>query len=183
MRGVTTFLLNALRLNSTGNPADPQFEHRSRNKSIPFLLSETGNQYLHSRAILEKNSEQTSTNLERVATTDVLSYSQLSQETIFTSIQSNNASPLPVNVSLVSLIFRNRCVGLFSESFRSSLFSSWIGFDVIVTNPHRTVRSMVNAKSVESLFTIEIRVDSLIDLSLRSIHFDTTIDESLRSLR
>ena len=47
IRGVTTFLLNALRLNCTGNPADPNLEHRCWNKSIPFLSTDIGGQYIH----------------------------------------------------------------------------------------------------------------------------------------
>jgi hypothetical protein len=99
VRGVTTFLLNALRLNSIGNPADMNFEHRCRNKSIPFLLTDIGSQYIQTCATLGISSNDLFTNIERLSTQDLLSYGQLSYDTILTSIQSNNASPLPVNVS------------------------------------------------------------------------------------
>jgi hypothetical protein len=99
VRGVTTFLLNALRLNCIGNPADMNFEHRCRNKSIPFLLNDIGGQYIRTCTTLGINSNNLFTNIERLGTDDLLSYSQLSYDTILTSIQSNNASPLPVNVS------------------------------------------------------------------------------------
>ncbi|CAF2887601.1 unnamed protein product [Rotaria sp. Silwood2] len=99
IRGVTTFLLNALRLNCTGNPADMTFEHRCRNKSIPFLLTDIGSQYMQTRSTLETSSSHLFINLERLGTHDLLSYGQLSYDTILTSIQSNNTLPLPVNVS------------------------------------------------------------------------------------
>jgi hypothetical protein len=106
---VTTFLLNALRLNSTGNPADMNFEHRCRNKSIPFLLTDIGGQYIQTRSTLETSSNDLFTNIDRLGTHDLLSYGQLSYDTILTSIQSNNASPLPVNVSLlINLYIRLR---------------------------------------------------------------------------
>lgn len=100
VRGVTTFLLNALRLNCTGNPADMNFEHRSRNKLIQFLVSNIGTQYIQTRSTLEATSNDLLTNIERLGTRDLLSYEQLSYDTILASIQSNNAAPLPVNVRL-----------------------------------------------------------------------------------
>ncbi len=75
------------------------FEHRCRNKSIPFLLNDIGGQYIRTCSTLGINSNNLFTNIERLGTDDLLSYSQLSYDTILTSIQSNNASPLPVNVS------------------------------------------------------------------------------------
>lgn len=99
VRGVTTFLLNALRLNGAGNPADPDLEHRCRNKTIPFLSTDIGGQYIQTRARLEISSDEIFTNIERLGTRDQLFYGQLSYDTILASIQSNNASPLPVNVS------------------------------------------------------------------------------------
>ncbi|CAF4667924.1 unnamed protein product, partial [Rotaria sp. Silwood2] len=75
IHSVTTFLLNAFRLNCTENRVDMTFEHRCRNKSIPFLLTDI------------------------VGTHDLLSYGQLSYDTILTSIESNNTLPLLVNVS------------------------------------------------------------------------------------
>ena len=99
VRGVTTFLLNALRLNCTGNPADPNLEHRCRNKPIPFLSTDIGGQYIQTRARLEIGSDELFTNIERLGTRDQLFYGQLSYDTILASIQSSNAAPLPVNVS------------------------------------------------------------------------------------
>ena len=96
---MTTFLLNALRLNSIGNPADMNFEHRCRNKLIPFLLTDIGSQYIETCSTIGISSNNLFTNIERLGTHDLLSYGQLSYDTILTSIQSNNASPLPVNVS------------------------------------------------------------------------------------
>jgi hypothetical protein len=75
-------------------------EHRCRNKSIPFLLTDIGGQYIQTCSTLGISSNNLFTNLERLGAYDLLSYGQLSYDTILTSIQSNNASPLPVNVSL-----------------------------------------------------------------------------------
>jgi len=75
------------------------FEHRCRNKLIPFLLSDVGGQYIQTCSTLGISSTHLFTNIERLGTDDLLSYGQLSYDTILTSIQSNNASPLPVNVS------------------------------------------------------------------------------------
>lgn len=99
IRGVTTFLLNALRLNCIGNPADKHFEHRCRNQLIPFLSNELGGRYIQTCSTLGVNLHHLFTNIERVGSHDFLFYGQLSFDAILTSIQSNNASPLPVNVS------------------------------------------------------------------------------------
>jgi hypothetical protein len=74
-------------------------EHRCRNKSIPFLLTDIGGQYIDTCSTLGISSNDIFTNIERLGTQDLLSYGQLSYDTILTSIQSNNASPLPVNVN------------------------------------------------------------------------------------
>ena len=105
VRGVTTFLLNALRLNCIGNPADKDFEHRCRNKLIPFMLTDVGGQYIRTCSTLGISSNHLFTNIERLGSHDSVSYGQLSYDTILTSIQSNNASPLPVNVSFI--LFKN----------------------------------------------------------------------------
>ena len=97
IRGVTTFLLNALRLNSIGNPADRHFEHYCRNRAIPFLSNEQGGKYIETCSTIGVRSKRIFTNLERLVTNDFLSYGQLSYDIILTSIQSNNTSPLPAN--------------------------------------------------------------------------------------
>ncbi|CAF4906981.1 unnamed protein product, partial [Rotaria sp. Silwood2] len=56
-------------------------------------------QYMQTRSTLETSSSHLFINLERLGTHDLLSYGQLSYDTILTSIQSNNTLPLPVNVS------------------------------------------------------------------------------------
>lgn len=119
---MTTFLLNALRLNCTGNPADSTFEHRCRNKPIPFLLTDIGNQYIQTRSTIDTNLGNLFTNIERLGTNDLLSYGQLSYDTILTSIQSNNASPLPVNVSLKIFISTKTILFLIKSLFER-LFS------------------------------------------------------------
>lgn len=113
IRGVTTFLLNSLRLNCIGNPADTIFEHRCRNKLIPFLLTDIGGRYIQTCLTLGIDSHHLFTNVERIGSHDVLSYGQLSYDTILTSIQSNNASPLPVNVS---------CLKEMSFCFQTMIF-------------------------------------------------------------
>ena len=100
IRGVTTFLLNALRLNCTGNPADMTFEHRCRNKSIPLLSTDIGNQYIQTRSRLQTNTDNLFTNIERLGSFDSLSYGQLSYDTILTFIESNHPLSLPADVSL-----------------------------------------------------------------------------------
>ncbi|CAF4157610.1 unnamed protein product, partial [Rotaria sordida] len=73
------------------------FEHRCRNKSIPFLLTNIGGQYMQTRSTLDTSSSNLFKNIERSGTRDLVSYGQLSYDTILTSIQSNNTLPLPVN--------------------------------------------------------------------------------------
>ncbi len=82
-------------------------EHRCRNKSIPFLLTDIGGQYIDTCSTLGISSNDIFTNIERLGTQDLLSYGQLSYDTILTSIQSNNASPLPANVSLYLNVLKN----------------------------------------------------------------------------
>ncbi|CAF0989463.1 unnamed protein product [Didymodactylos carnosus] len=104
VRGVTTFLLNAIRKNSSGNPSEQHFEHHSRNKSIPFLSTTNGQFYLQSRIILNRcavndikyNNEYSSSktmekwlsssslfiNTERIGSHDHLSYEQFSLDSI-----------------------------------------------------------------------------------------------------
>ncbi|CAF3113974.1 unnamed protein product, partial [Rotaria sp. Silwood2] len=84
VRGVTTFLLNAVRLNCTGNPADMTFEHRYRNKSILFLFIDIDGQYMQTRSTLETSLNNLFINLERLAIRDLLSYGQISYDTILT---------------------------------------------------------------------------------------------------
>ncbi|CAF1328863.1 unnamed protein product [Rotaria sp. Silwood1] len=48
------------------------------------------------------------TNIKRLGTRDLLSYGQLSHDTILTSIQSNNTLPLSVNVSLTNILLEQR---------------------------------------------------------------------------
>ncbi|CAF5052493.1 unnamed protein product, partial [Rotaria sp. Silwood1] len=59
-----------------------------------------GGQYMQTRSILDTSSNNLFTNIERLGTRDLLSYGQLSYDTILTSIQSNNTLPLSVNVQL-----------------------------------------------------------------------------------
>lgn len=99
IRGVTTFLLNALRLHCIGNPADQYFERRCRNQLIPFLSTDIGGRYIQTCSTLGVSLHHLFNNIERVGSHDSVSYGQLSFDAILTSIQSNNASPLPVNVS------------------------------------------------------------------------------------
>ena len=164
VRGVTTFLLNALRLNCTGNPADMNFEHRCRNKSIPFLITNVGGQYMQTRSTLEASSNDLFTNIERLGTHDLLSYGQLSFDTILTSIQSNNASPLPAN-SLFDRLFSRHGLDLTSSlQILIELYVRWL-----TTNPnnlclqlkYELIRSFIY---LSDLFTSSQQLTSLYDL-------------------
>ncbi|CAF1065722.1 unnamed protein product [Rotaria sp. Silwood1] len=68
---------------------------------------------MQTRSILDTNSNTLFTNIERLGTRDLLSYGQLSYDTILTSIQSNNTLPLSVNFDedalMISLISYNLC--------------------------------------------------------------------------
>ncbi|CAF1473311.1 unnamed protein product [Rotaria sp. Silwood1] len=55
---------------------------------------------MQTRPTLDTSSNNLFTNIERLGTRDLLSYGQLSNDTILTSIQSNNTLPLSVNVQL-----------------------------------------------------------------------------------
>ncbi|CAF1483858.1 unnamed protein product [Rotaria sp. Silwood1] len=55
---------------------------------------------MQTRSTLDISSNNLFTNIERLGTRDLLSYGQLSYDTILTSIQSNNTLPLSVNVQL-----------------------------------------------------------------------------------
>ncbi|CAF4975016.1 unnamed protein product [Rotaria sp. Silwood1] len=59
-----------------------------------FLISD---QYMQTRSILDKSLNNFFLNIERLGTRDLLSYAQLSYDTILISIQSNTKLPLTVN--------------------------------------------------------------------------------------
>ncbi|CAF1545939.1 unnamed protein product [Rotaria sp. Silwood1] len=59
---------------------------------------------MQTRSTLDTSSNNLFTNIEQLGTRDLLSYGQLSYDTILTSIQSNNTLPLSVN-SLVDRLF------------------------------------------------------------------------------
>ncbi|CAM2712576.1 unnamed protein product [Rotaria socialis] len=175
IRGVTTFLLNALRLNCSGNPADTTFEHRCRNKSIPFLLTDTGAQYIQTRSTLDASLSNLFTNIERSGTNDLLSYGQLSFDTILTSIQSNNALPLPAN-SLFDRLFSRHGLDLTSSlQILIELYVSWL-----TTNPnslclqlkYELMRSFIY---LSDLFTSSQQLSNLYDLC--DEYFRTWFDE------
>ncbi|CAF1549388.1 unnamed protein product [Rotaria sp. Silwood1] len=66
---------------------------------------------MQTRSTLDTSSNNLFTNIERLGTRDLLSYGQLSYDTILTSIQSNNTLPLSVNVNdlIISSISYNLC--------------------------------------------------------------------------
>ncbi|CAF1453062.1 unnamed protein product [Rotaria sp. Silwood1] len=73
---------------------------------------------MQTRSTLDTSSNNLFTNIERLGTCDLLSYGQLSYDTILTSIQSNNTLPLSVNYFctwfdeddlIISLISYNLC--------------------------------------------------------------------------
>ncbi|CAF3853578.1 unnamed protein product, partial [Rotaria sp. Silwood1] len=60
-------------------------------------------QYMQTRSILDKSLNNFFLNIERLGTRDLLSYAQLSYDTILISIQSNTKLPLTVNIHLYIL--------------------------------------------------------------------------------
>ncbi|CAF1318201.1 unnamed protein product, partial [Rotaria sordida] len=164
IRGVTTFLLNALRINCTGNPADMTFEHRCRNKSVPFLLADIGSQYMQTRSTLETNSSDLFINLERLGSRDLLSYGQLSYDTILTSIQSNNTLPLPPN-SLFDRLFSRHGLDLTSSlQILIELYVRWLttnSNNLCLQLKYELIRSFIY---LSDLFTSSQQLSSLYDL-------------------
>lgn len=63
-----------------------------------FLLTPEGGKYLQTRQSFETDHEELFINLERLATNDPLSYGQISFDTVVTTIQNENSSPLPLTV-------------------------------------------------------------------------------------
>ncbi|CAF1277551.1 unnamed protein product [Adineta ricciae] len=164
VRGVTTFLLNALRVNCTGNPADMNFEHRSRNKLIQFLLSNIGTQYIQTRSTLEATSNDLLTNIERLGTHDLLSYEQLSYDTILASIQSNNAAPLPVN-SLFDRLFSRQGLDLTSSlQILIEIYVRWLttnSSNLCLQLKYELIRSFIY---LSDLFTSSQQLTNLYDI-------------------
>ncbi|CAF5121292.1 unnamed protein product [Rotaria sp. Silwood1] len=77
---------------------------RLKNK-LDFICSFfIGGQYMQTCSTLDISSNNLFTNIERLDTRDLLSYGQLSYDTILTSIQSNNTLPLSVNLSLTYVL-------------------------------------------------------------------------------
>ncbi|CAF3660224.1 unnamed protein product [Rotaria sp. Silwood1] len=175
IRGVTTFLLNALRLNCTGNPADMTFEHRCRNKSIPFLLTDIGGQYMQTRSTLDTSSNNLFKNIERLGTQDLLSYGQLSYDTILTSIQSNNTLPLPVN-SLFDRLFSRHGLDLTSSlQILIELYVRWLttnSNNLCLQLKYELIRSFIY---LSDLFTSSQQLSNLYDLC--DEYFRTWFDE------
>ncbi|CAF1400420.1 unnamed protein product [Rotaria sp. Silwood1] len=62
---------------------------------------------MQTRSTLDTSSNNLFTNIERLGTHDLLSYGQLSYDTILTSIQSNNTLPLSVNSLFDCLFFHH----------------------------------------------------------------------------
>ncbi|CAF3598174.1 unnamed protein product [Adineta steineri] len=164
VRGVTTFLLNALRLNCTGNPADMILEHRSRNKPIQFLLTDIGDQYIRTRSTLETSSNDLFTNIERLGTHDLLTYGQLSYDTILASIQSNNASPLPAN-SLFDRLFSHHGLDLTSSlQILIEIYVRWLtnnSNDLCLQLKYELIRSFIY---LSDLFTSSQQLTNLYDI-------------------
>ncbi len=98
------------------------------------MLTDVGGQYIRTCSTLGISSNHLFTNIERLGSNDSISYGQLSYDTILTSIQSNNASPLPVNVSLRYSKTNEDCFIL--EFIRSSICSSWFRFKFFITNSY-----------------------------------------------
>ncbi|CAF1324051.1 unnamed protein product [Rotaria sp. Silwood1] len=70
------------------------------NMTLVSLVSD----YLYTRLTLDTSSNNSFTDIEWLGTRDLLSYGQLSYDTILTSIQSNNTLPLSVNISLTYVL-------------------------------------------------------------------------------
>ncbi|CAF5002671.1 unnamed protein product, partial [Rotaria sp. Silwood1] len=61
-------------------------------------------QYMQTRSTLDTSSKNLFTNIERLGTRDLLSYGQLSYDTILTSIQNDNLTQKILSISLERLL-------------------------------------------------------------------------------
>ncbi|CAF5034393.1 unnamed protein product [Rotaria sp. Silwood1] len=75
---------------------------------------------MQTHSTLDTSSNNLFTNIERLGTRDLLSYGQLSYDTILTSIQSNNTLPLSVNSLFDCLFFHHGSIIYLSDLFTSS---------------------------------------------------------------
>ncbi|CAF1432458.1 unnamed protein product [Rotaria sp. Silwood1] len=75
---------------------------------------------MQTRPTLDTSSNNLFTNIERLGTRDLLSYGQLSNDTILTSIQSNNTLPLSINSLFDRLFFHHGSIIYLSDLFTSS---------------------------------------------------------------
>ncbi|CAF0772812.1 unnamed protein product [Didymodactylos carnosus] len=203
VRGVTTFLLNAIRKNSSGNPSEHQFEHHSRNKQIPFLSTTNGEFYLQSRMILNRcatddvkyNNEYSScksieqwlsssplfVNVERIGSHDHLSYEQFSLDSI-TKLLISPTSPSTSSDSIDRLFSRNGLDLNSSLQILLEIYMRWMRTDNVSLLSSDTclqlrfeiIRSFVQ---LSDLFTSVQQLSNLFDLCDELIKPNIWVDE------